>query len=288
MARKRFDTDAENLKRAKELIARRLAEGRGQSRGQDYVPWLKVRDVPSEGLSTRVKGWKSRRVHHFHSSVELKYFYCLEYADDVIEVREQYPLLPIEETLAIADQAGIKHPFDHKKQMPAVMTTDFLITAGAGTNPTDYARTIKPSTKLADRRVLEKFEVERRYWQRRGVSWGIATEREVPVALAKNVFWMHLAHDLADCGVTHNELQRVEKVLRPLLLPESDDYQRDSLSSVCAACDDRLGLTAGNALMAVRHLLARKIWRVDMLQIIEVGKPLRLQNANPEFLIGLK
>ncbi|WP_077849884.1 TnsA endonuclease N-terminal domain-containing protein [Clostridium puniceum] len=38
--------------------------------------------------------------------------------DDVVDIREQYPLLPIEDTLAIALELGIKHPEDPQTHQP--------------------------------------------------------------------------------------------------------------------------------------------------------------------------
>src|SRR5207248_3008386 len=43
---------------------RRAREGRGQNEGSRYKPALTVRDVPSRGLSSRLTGWKTNRVHH--------------------------------------------------------------------------------------------------------------------------------------------------------------------------------------------------------------------------------
>jgi len=37
-------------------IEARLIEGRGQGRGGDYKPWLRIQDVPSQGLASRVRG----------------------------------------------------------------------------------------------------------------------------------------------------------------------------------------------------------------------------------------
>ena len=273
---------ADALRRAKILIERKIAQGRGRGRGSEYAPWLEVREVSSEGLSSRVKGWKSHRVHHFLSSLELNYFYCLEYADDVVDVREQYPLDPIEETLAIAEQCGIKHPFDNRKRMPVMMTTDFLVTTSTGMTSTDWARTVKPAARLADRRVLEKFQIERMYWQRRGINWGIVTERDISTTVAKNVFWMHLAHDLADCGVTQDQLWRVEQSLRLQMLSGSTTSSMMGLGRLCAECDDRLGFKPGDSIMIVRHLLARKKWRVDIFRPIEIENALHLEGLYPD------
>ena len=105
-----------------------IKNSRGQGRGSDYLPWLTVRDVPSIGLSFRVKGWKSHRIHHLLSQLELNYFYTLEWSLIVTDIREQYPLLPLSETWQIASLKGISHPTSPKTNQPVVMTTDFLIT----------------------------------------------------------------------------------------------------------------------------------------------------------------
>lgn len=60
--------------------------------------------------------------------MERNYFYLTEYSDVVIDLREQFPVLPFEETRLIADELGIKHPTDPKTGEPIVMTTDFLLT----------------------------------------------------------------------------------------------------------------------------------------------------------------
>ncbi|MDD5286786.1 MAG: hypothetical protein PHD54_13100, partial [Desulfuromonadaceae bacterium] len=42
--------------------ANKLKKGLGQGHGENYRPFLTVRDVPSRGLSHRIKGYKSNRV----------------------------------------------------------------------------------------------------------------------------------------------------------------------------------------------------------------------------------
>jgi hypothetical protein len=67
------------------------------------------------------------------------------------------------------------------------MTTDFLVTVNLESGGTqDYARTVKPARELQDRRILEKFDIERRYWLEREVDWKMVTERDIPLAFAKN------------------------------------------------------------------------------------------------------
>jgi hypothetical protein len=138
--RKRTKTEA--------AIDRCIEEGRGQGRGYDYKPWLLVQDVASQGLASRIKGWKTKRVHHLHSNLELNYFYLLEWSSIVCDIREQYPLLPLEETLAIAEQCGISHPKDPKTQEPIVMVTDFCITVRQKIGVAEQIRTLKSAKDL--------------------------------------------------------------------------------------------------------------------------------------------
>src|SRR5699024_12871486 len=82
---------------------------------------------------------------------------------------------------------GIKHPADPKTGDPIVMSTDFLLTVDKGQGVFEVAHTIKMKDKLLEERVLEKFEIERVYWERRGISWGIVTEEEIDKTVARNI-----------------------------------------------------------------------------------------------------
>ena len=81
-------------------------EGRGQGTGEDYKPWINIQDFPSNGLSTRGKGWKTNRIHQFLSKLERDYFYVLEWNNIVIDIREQFPLIR-EDTWCIANEKGL-------------------------------------------------------------------------------------------------------------------------------------------------------------------------------------
>lgn len=63
-------------------------------------------------------------------------------------------MLPLEETLVIADELGLKHPTDPKTNEPIVMTTDFLLTVDKGQGFIELARTIKMKDELLNERVL--------------------------------------------------------------------------------------------------------------------------------------
>ncbi len=51
----------------------------------------------------------------------------------------------------------------------------------------DIIRTTKYKKDLVDRRVVEKFAIEKTYWERHGLDWGIVTEEEVDKNYSQNV-----------------------------------------------------------------------------------------------------
>ena len=246
------------------IVQKRIKEGRGQGKGKNYLPWLLIQDVPSEGRATRMKGWTTRRVHHFMSDLERDYFYLLDYADDVTDIREQYPLLPIEETIEIAERMGLQHPTDPKTGEPVVMTTDFLIDWGNR----EVARTVKPSEALGSERTLEKLEIERRYWSRRHVDWAIVTEKDIPYTITRNIEWFHKDYEHDDVFRLGSFVSEQLQVMLYRRLSEGESLARAAL-----ACDERLGLTAGTSLAFFKHMLARKYWMVDLKVKIDPGRP---------------
>ena len=83
-----------------------MREGAGC--GADYHPWLPV-GIPSRGEAHRIRGAKTRRAHHVHSNIEQACLYLLDWSLRVIDTREQFPLLPLQETLAIAAGLGVAY-----------------------------------------------------------------------------------------------------------------------------------------------------------------------------------
>ncbi|EJP6472084.1 heteromeric transposase endonuclease subunit TnsA [Clostridium botulinum] len=170
----------------------RLKEGRGNGRFQEYKPWIKVHEVPSEGRVHRVYGWKTKRIHQLLSDLECYYFLIMQFSDKVVDIREQYPLLPLEQTIAIAKEHGIKHPaIENKQSKEVVMTTDFVLTLKGKNKNYDIARTIKEKSKLSKKRVCEKFFIEEKYWDIKGVNWGIVTDSEIPKVKGKNLLFLY-------------------------------------------------------------------------------------------------
>ncbi|MGG0815441.1 TnsA endonuclease N-terminal domain-containing protein [Paenibacillus alvei] len=254
-------------------IARRIREGRGKGHFADYKPWLTIHDVPSLGIVTRVFGWKSRRVHHYFSEhFELAHHYQMEWASDVIDIREQYPLLPLEKTLFIAQKLGIKHPIDPKTKHPIVMTTDMLLTVRSSGELRFKAHSIKPVDKL-NRRVLEKLQIEQIFMKDQGIEWRLITENQINYDLVKNVEWLHSFKNLEESAFLNNKLVCA---LEPILY-ERIINQNQPLAKITLELDKREGLLMGTSMNIVRYLIANRLWEVDMnLRILPTQQRLRI------------
>lgn len=253
-------------------IQRFLKEGRGKGEKGSYKPWLTVRDVPSRGTSSRDNGWKTGRTHHLLSGHELSTFYCLCWSRRITDIREQFPLLPLEETLALAKECGVKHPAHPVTKEPVVLTTDFLITLDREGGDSEEARTVKEAHDLSSQRVLEKLEIERRYWEVRNIAWGIITEREIPGVVAENVKNLYEARSLPSYTTLHQqELDDIAHVLTRLVTET-----QQPLRHATSACDHKLGFEPGTSLQVAYYLLATRQWLVDMFTTIDPAKPLTL------------
>ena len=261
-----------NSAEAQEARDRAIARWREQSdgHGQNYEPWLTVPRTPSRGRAHRILGRASEREHHLLSDIEANCLYLLDAFDDVVDIREQYPLLPLERTIGIAEENGLKHSSHPHWKFPVVMTTDFLVTRRGEFETYLEAYAAKPSTELSHERTLEKLEIEKKLWERQSVPWYLITERELPKGLLHNLKWFAPARDLYDYHVSGD---RLTLVLDELYLAITTVDK--PLSTLCSLMDGRLGLRAGTSLMAVRHAFAMKQWQVDITVAIDPDQPLK-------------
>lgn len=254
---------------SEEKIAKLQKEGRGSGELGNYKPWLTIHDVPSKGNSSRIKGWKTGRIHHFFSNIERSYFYLLEWSENVIDIREQFPI-DRNETVTISDEKGIKHIKDTTSDIYIPMTTDFLITLKKGKKVSVIARSIKPFSQLEDERTLEKLDVEREYWEKNGVNWALVTEKEIPKNYVKNIQWVHPFVSL--------ETSEDEVLAQRLLGYLESRNTSNTLFNVITKFEDDHLLEPGISVNFLRYLLARKLISLDM------DKKINLRNISTQEL----
>lgn len=248
-------------------LNRFLKEGRGKGEGKEYKPWLTIQDMPSLGRVTRAYWHKTQRIHHFFSDNEARMFYLLAWEDAVTDIREFYPLLNMEEV--IKDKRGIDFSkfADKESGTPFVFTTTFLITYKNDENEDCYiARSVKATDELERKYIIEKFEVERRYWESKGIDWGLITQKDIPVIKAKNIEWVYSTLDTTDINIdTKNELS--------LLLLQLLKNNINNVRNITTLFDEQYNLDAGVGLFLFKYLIATKIIKVDMNSKININSP---------------
>lgn len=150
----------------------KLRQGRGKGTGPDYLPWIFGREFNSRGTATSIPDWKHGRMIQCLSQAERWFYYRLRWNDRVVDIREQFPLLPLSETTEIAAMFGTKGSFNNRM----VMTTDFLITMDDGS---EMALTVKAGKDDVTPRGNELLNIEREYWRRRGVKYFIGFKEDL-------------------------------------------------------------------------------------------------------------
>lgn len=91
------------------------------------------------------------RTHHLLSDLEFWYLLLLEFSEQVVDIREQFPLFPTPAAQEIAANLGISYPRYPSRTVPFVMTTDFVVTlVDAAGHRSLAARPLKYEGEFAD------------------------------------------------------------------------------------------------------------------------------------------
>jgi len=244
-----------NYSPSEATFQRWLKEGRGAGRGSAYKPWLTVRDIPSQGRSHRVFGHKSQRTHHLFSDLELAVFLILEWQSDINEIREQFPLQQ-ETTKELAEKHGIAHP--SVKGVLQYLSSDFLVNSSRLDLP-KFALQVKYTNDLAKPRVIEKLELERRYWRRKDVPWFLVTQKEVSPIAIQNIDWLYSAQrdSIPDEALAH----RVS-----FYCHQFEKNPDISIIDLAKSLDANYEMPNGKSLREIRQLLAQRFFTFDIHQ----------------------
>lgn len=251
-------------------IAKRVAKGYGQGELGSYTPWIKVHQTSSKGECHIISGIKTHRAHHFLSDNEERMFNILDFSDLVADIREQYPLLDAEgpsinETLIIAEKLGVRHP-EHKGK-PVVMTSDFYIKLITGET---IIRTVKPANAL-DKHTLEKFEIERIYWERHKIDWGIVTDKELTNGIVNR--------NLTDLRESYQVIRQMSFNERQLILfynsflHELNEKANYTLGSLASSLDEKHDKEKGTFLRILKYFITVKAIKADLFQAIAPKTP---------------
>lgn len=163
----------------------RIKRRRGIGVGPRYVPWLKVRDVPSRGTSVISHGILSGRAHHLLSELEATYFYLLERRSSTVEIREQWPILDIDRTLELCAKFGVRQGV--RNGYPEPFTVDFLITERVDGKLRYRAASIKSPEDAQDPGIRRRLAVEHAWCEERGIPWALVNTQRFNKTMLENL-----------------------------------------------------------------------------------------------------
>ncbi len=166
----------------------RVRRGQGVRCGQDYRPWLRVRDVPSDGTSSIVSGINIRRPFHLLSELEATYFFLAERKAITVDLMEQWPIFDIDRTLELSARFGVQHP--RKRGFPEPFTIDFLISEDTGGGVKHRAASIKSADDARDPSMRRRLAVERAWCAERGIPWTLVDTSHFSKRLLSNLRFM--------------------------------------------------------------------------------------------------
>ena len=260
--------------RSYEDYEKALSKGVGSGQLQDYQPWLRVQDVKSHGNRSLIFGLKTLRNHHVMSSIESDFFYQAEFNDSVIDIREQFPLLPLNLTEQIAGHIGVKHPLVRGVKGPPVlyvMTTDFLLTVKDPTGGIKYkAFAVKPDC-IPTLRMAEKLEIERLFWAMHDIEFKVYVGSELNRIRSKNIAWVTSAIRIDAAHYEHLPFDDVVQALQP------GDY---ALEALCSSQARRLNVEGSDIMTIIQVVIAKKLILVDLTTPIpELGVLRVLSNS---------
>lgn len=245
---------------SKEKLQRYLHEGRGSGELKQYKPWFTVQDFPTKGRASRIFGNKTNRIHYFFSDLQTYCFYIWEWDKKVIDIREHYPLLNIEDNIDV-DDLNLDVFKDKITGEPYILTTTFLLTVKKEDGQKIYlARSVKSKLELSKSTVSEKLEIEKRYWKNRGVNWGIITEDNIKKQKAKNIEWIYGA-------LTQSKDYGMDEENMVILCAQFLDYAERSYLPIRIVAKDfelKNGLHEGTGIFIFKYLIAKRVININI------------------------
>lgn len=227
----------------------RIRRGRGVGQGASYIPWLKVRDVPSRGTSSVVSGVLSKRPHHLLSELETAYFFQIERRHSTVDILEQWPILDIDRTLELCAAMGLRHKF--RGAFPEPLTIDFLVSEKTEDGLRVRAASIKTKEDAQDPFIRQRLAIEYQWCREKGIPWTLVDTSNFNKGVLSNLRFMRgwyrhefapkkqsverFAHRFLQTYATNIPLtELIHRTARPLRL---DENTAQDLFRYCAWSD---------------------------------------------------
>lgn len=225
---------------------------------------LKVTTFSSKGRATRIYSYKTKRIHHLQSDNQLKVFLIFEWIDSIKDIKENIELKDLEETIYNVENLRLDKFKDKETGQLYQLHTNFLIKILKEREYEEIAISVKSLSELERKTVIEKLEIERRYWKAKNIKFYLITEKEIDNQMVENIRWCREA--LIDKSI-ENKTEIAEKLYYFL-----QENKEEILLEVLNGFDAEQDLKNGTALFMFRYLIAVKEIYINMKAKIDLNK----------------
>lgn len=200
---------------------------------------------------------------HLHSLLEYNHWLVVEQTKGRVLVESQVQLLPVSETIEIANEMGIKPP-QLSGRVPC-MTTDLVLHIQDGDEYVRRAFSCKYAKDLLRPRVRDLLKIEEVYWSRRDVICVSKTELDLSDAHLTNLRLIRRFRQADSLLPGQMELRdQLSATLRTSLCENPGHLIHD----VCEAVDSTFAIPVGTSMACFWWSIAQGRWRVDVTRTL--------------------
>lgn len=224
---------------------------------------LKVTTFSSKGRATRIYSYKTKKIHHLQSDNQLRFFLILEWSNKVKDIQQNIELKDLEATIDNIENLRLDKFSDKETGGLYQLHTNFLVTIKRNFVEEQIAVSVKSLSELERKTVIEKMEIERRYWKVKGVRFHVITEKEINKQLVENIKWVREA--FIDKSIENKE------VLKEKLYYFLQEYKEKRIMDALNNFDEEAKLKEGTALFILRYLIAVKEVEINMKEKMDLN-----------------
>lgn len=219
---------------------------------------LKVTTFSSKGRATRLYSDKCKGgIAHLQSDNQLRTFLILEWDDDVKKIEVNTELYGLEEVLSNVDDLNLNRFRNKETGELFQLHTNFLVTIKPYRGIyKQIAISVKSTSELERKTVIEKLEIEKRYWKQRRIEFFVITDKEIDKIFTNNILWAREAR--SNKSLTNKE------ALAEKLYYFMEDNKEIVTKKLLEDFDKKEGVKEGTGLFLLRYLISLKQIVVDM------------------------
>lgn len=267
-----------------------IAKGAGSGSLDSYIPWFRIGSFSSRGASSWIPSVRMVRTHQTLSTGESNFLVLMEFNDRVLDIREQYPILDYSATHAIAISRNIKPAYYMGTSVPYVFTADLMLTmddGASGTYQEGYSvKSKREFTKLSKHQLLremQKFEIQKEYWQRQGIQFQTVWSEDLPTIRIKNLMLLRVWANLPDSVASPANIDRMIQIIGSINFSKVVDLPLAKLIREISRCTF---IEYGIAKGLFFYLAWHRYIVIDLDQhVLTMQKPVVLKSISKDSLV---